>query len=571
LELADSRSRKHPRLWLRLVWPGLSLRSPGHTSMRYFDKTQPLLYGGPPDVATSVPLLEVRSVSKQFPGVQALDHVSLRLERGEVLAVVGENGAGKSTLMKVLAGIYRPDAGSILLEGLPVPPGDVPEALRLGISLIHQELNLANNLSVAGNLFLGRELLWGGMLLRNGQMNRAAIALMERVGLVCTPETPVGQLSPGQRQLVEIARALAMRVRILIMDEPTSSLTQAETDRLYDVVFDLKQHGVAVVYISHRLAEVQRIADRVVVLRDGRNAGELFRSPEKWDRPATDAITYAGMVRLMVGREPSQFFQKQSTARPRSAAPRLEVRELCYAGGPGRDVGTSPPVSFALYGGEIVGVAGLMGAGRTELAEALFGIRRVVSGQILLDGEPLDLRRPRQAIEAGLVLVPEDRRQHGLMLSNSIQRNIGLPNLGRLSFLRLVSRPREHLLAEEMASRLRVSAPGVDQLAGLLSGGNQQKVVLGKWLARRPKVLIFDEPTRGIDVGAKSEIYTLMDQLAGEGVAILMISSDLEEILGMSDRVLVMHQGRIAGELARGELSEEAVMHLATGGRAGPH
>jgi ribose transport system ATP-binding protein len=511
-------------------------------------------------VANSLPLLEVREVSKQFPGVKALDRVSLRLERGEVLAVVGENGAGKSTLMKILAGIYRPDGGSILLDGRPVPPGDVAEALRLGISLIHQELNLANNLSVAGNLFLGRELLWGGMLLRNGEMNRAAARLMERVGLGCTPDTPVGQLSPGQRQLVEIARALAMRVRILIMDEPTSSLTQAETDRLYNVVADLKAQGVAVVYISHRLAEVERIADRVVVLRDGRNAGEL----------SGEAISHANMVRLMVGREPSQFFQKHSTARPRSAAPRLEVRQLSYVGGPGRDAGASPPVSFAVYGGEVVGVAGLMGAGRTELAEALFGIRRLVSGQVLLDGLPLKLRGPRQAIEAGLVLAPEDRRQHGLMLLDSIQRNISLPNLGQLSFLHLVSRPREQDLAEQMCGRLRVRARGVDQLVGLLSGGNQQKVVLGKWLACRPKVLIFDEPTRGIDVGAKSEIYTLMDQLAGEGVAILMISSDLEEILGMSDRVLVMHQGRIAGELTRDELTEEAIMHLATGGGTQP-
>jgi ribose transport system ATP-binding protein len=518
-------------------------------------------------VAASPPLLEVRDVSKQFPGVQALDRVSLRLERGEVLAVVGENGAGKSTLMKILAGIYRPDGGTIRVDGHAVRLGDVSEALRLGISLIHQELNLAENLSVAANLFLGRELLWGGLLLRDGAMNRAATGLMERVGLVCTPETPVGQLSPGQRQLVEIARALATQVRVLIMDEPTSSLTQGETDRLYDVVADLKRAGVAVVYISHRLAEVERVADRVVVLRDGRNAGELFRSPEGLGRPASEAITHHGMVRLMVGREPSQFLQKQDEARPRSAAPRLEVRELSYAGGPGRDVGVSPPVSFALYGGEVVGVAGLMGAGRTELAEALFGIRRVVSGQVLLDGVPLDLHGPRQAIEAGLVLVPEDRRQHGLMLANSIQRNIGLPNLNRLNVLRLVSVGRERELAEEMCGRLRVRTPGIFLPAGLLSGGNQQKVVLGKWLARRPRVLLFDEPTRGIDVGAKSEIYALMDQLAGEGVALLMISSDLEEVLGMSDRVLVMHQGRIAGELARGEVSEEAIMHLATGGR----
>jgi ribose transport system ATP-binding protein len=511
---------------------------------------------------TSPSLLEARAVSKHFPGVQALDRVSVRLERGEVLAVVGENGAGKSTLMKVLAGIYAPDGGEILLEGRPIRPGNVAEALRLGISLIHQELNLAENLSVAGNLFLGRELLWGGTLLRRRDMQRAARTLMDRVGLECSPRTTVGDLTPGQRQLVEIARSLSLDARILIMDEPTSSLTQAETDRLYRVVDDLKAEGVAVVYISHRLAEVERVADRVTVLRDGRNAGELYRTPE----PPQEGISHAAMVRLMVGREPGQFFHKEHVPRPKTGTPRLEVRQLSYAGGPGRDTGVSPPVSFAVYPGEVVGMAGLMGAGRTELAEALFGLRRIVAGEVLLDGRPITLGDPRDAIASGLALVPEDRRQHGLVLEASLQRNIALPNLDHLSVLQLVAPGRERALAEEMCQRLRVRAPGVYQLAGLLSGGNQQKVVLGKWLARKPRVLLFDEPTRGIDVGAKSEIYALMDRLAGEGVAILMISSDLEEVLGMSDRVLVMHQGRIAGELARGSLSEEGIMHLATGG-----
>jgi ribose transport system ATP-binding protein len=512
------------------------------------------------------PLLEIRDVSKQFPGVQALSSVSLRLARGEALAVVGENGAGKSTLMKILAGIYRPDEGTVWLDGHRVRLGDVAEALRLGISLIHQELNLADNLSVAANLFLGRERLWGGWLLLNRAMNRAARDLLDRVGLACSPETVVGDLTLGQRQLVEIARALSLRVRILIMDEPTSSLTQRETDRLFDVIEDLKRRGVAIVYISHRLAEVGRVADRVVVLRDGKNAGELFRSPGPSAARPQEAISHQAMVRLMVGREPSLFFHKEHVPRRRVGTPRLEVRELSYAGGPGRDIGTSPPVSFTIYAGEVVGVAGLVGAGRTELAEALFGIRPMVSGAILLDGEPIAIRSPRQAINAGLLLVPEDRRLHGLILPGSIQHNIGLPNLDRLSFLRLVRRREERILAEEMSRGLRVRAPDVFQPVGLLSGGTQQKVVLGKWLARRPRVWIFDEPTRGIDVGAKSEIYALMDQLAGEGAAILMISSDLEEILGMSDRVLVMHEGRIAGELSRGELGEEAVMHLATGG-----
>jgi ribose transport system ATP-binding protein len=503
-------------------------------------------------VTTNPSFLEVREVRKHFPGVQALDGVSLRLERGEVLAVVGENGAGKSTLMKILAGVYQPDGGTVLLDGKSVRFENVAAALRQGISLIHQELNLAENLSATANLFLGREIRWGGWLglLDRPRMARGARELMTRVGLDCSPDTLVGSLPPGQRQLVEIARALSLQARVLIMDEPTSSLTQRETDRLFAVIGDLKRSGVAVVYISHRLAEVKQVADRVMVLRDGRNAGELPRSE----------VSHDAMVRLMVGRELQQFFQRKHKPPAVTGPPRLEVRELRYAGGP------AVPVSLALRAGEIVGMAGLVGAGRTELAEALFGIRPVTAGQMLLDGQPLSPRSPGEAVAAGLLLVPEDRRFHGLVLEDSVQHNISLPNLDQLSFLRLVAGRRETALARDTCQRLRVRTPNLAQPVGLLSGGNQQKVVLGKWLARRPRVLVFDEPTRGIDVGAKSEIYALMDQLAGDGVAVLMISSDLEEVLGMSDRVLVLHQGRLAGELPRQALSEESVMHLATGG-----
>jgi len=500
-----------------------------------------------------VKLLEVRDIRKHFPGVQALDGVGFDLSSGEVVAIVGENGAGKSTLMKILAGVQPPDSGQILLDGQPVRFTAVADALRQGISLIHQELNLADNLSVAANLFLGREHLWGGPLRfrQDRRMEQESVALLARLGLSCRPDTPVKRLAVGQRQLIEIARALSLRVRILIMDEPTSSLTQSETDRLFEVVDRLRAEGVAVLYISHRLAEVQRLADRVVVLRDGRNAGNLHKAE----------ISHANLVRLMVGREPSQFFQKQQVP-PRAGPPRLEVRELRYAGGP------ATPVSLQVRGGEIVGLSGLVGAGRTELAEALFGIRHVIGGAVLLDGQPVHIRHPREAIEAGLLLVPEDRRAHGLVLESSVQHNIGLPNLDRLSWLRLVAVGREADLTRTMCQRLGVRTPSLRQTVGLLSGGNQQKVVLGKWLARRPRVLLLDEPTRGIDVGAKSEIYALMEELAREGVAILMISSDLEEILGMSDRVLVLHQGRLAGTLDRAGLSEEAIMHLATGGES---
>jgi ribose transport system ATP-binding protein len=499
-------------------------------------------------------MLQARGIRKAFPGVQALDGVSLSISAGEVLAVLGENGAGKSTLMKILAGIYAPDAGEMLLDNEPLRFTGVAEAMARGILLIHQELNLADNLSIAANLFLGNETICGGLfgwLDRRG-MNDRARRLLERVGLDETPNRLVGGLPLGQRQMVEIARALARKARVLIMDEPTSSLTQRETERLFEVIAELKRSGVAVVYISHRLMEVQAVADRVVVLRDGRNSGELTR----------EEITHRRMVELMVGRDLKQFFRRSHTAQETEHPIRLEVREVCYQGGPQR------PISFAVRGGEIAGMAGLVGAGRTELAEALFGLRPLLRGEVRLDGRPVSIRSPRDAIAAGLLLAPEDRRQFGLVLEESVQHNLGLPNLDRNSRLGLVSPRRESEMARRLCERLRVRTPRLSQPAGLLSGGNQQKVVLGKWLARQPRVLILDEPTRGVDVGAKSEIYALMDELAAAGVAIVMISSDLEEVLGMSDRVLVLHEGRLAGELLRASLSEQAIMHLATGGDA---
>lgn len=498
-------------------------------------------------------LLEVNSVSKSFPGVRALTEVSLHANPGEVLAIVGENGAGKSTLMKILAGIYQPDAGEIKLNGQSCQLNNVRDALKAGIVLIHQELNLAENLSVAANLFLGRELRGPLGWLRNRQMDSDAKELLRRVGISVSPQTLVSSLTIGQRQLVEIARALGQSARILIMDEPTSSLSQHETETLFRVIAELKKSGVTVLYISHRLAEVKALADRVVVLRDGRNAGVL----------GCDEIHHEAIVRLMVGRELQQLYPRHRTANL-NAPIRLEVKDLCFAGG------SSTPISLQLQGHEIVGLAGLVGAGRTELAEALFGIRPVTSGNVRLDGQLIKVTSPRDAVRKGLLLAPEDRRQFGLILSDTVQHNVGLPNLDRLARMCLVSRPKERSLATQTINQLHIKTPSLRQAVGLLSGGNQQKVVFGKWLARNPKVLILDEPTRGVDVGARAEIYGLMNDLAQQGVAILMISSDLEEILGMSDRVLVMHEGRIAGELSRNQLSEEAVMGLATGGEKLP-
>jgi ribose transport system ATP-binding protein len=506
-----------------------------------------------PSSPSTTCLLEVVGVSKAFPGVQALQNVALRLGRGEILAVVGENGAGKSTLMNILGGVLAPDAGTIRLGGRTVAVTGVREAERLGIVLIHQELSLAEHIDVASNVFLGREPTWGGPLrLIRRRIYSDAEQITRRLGLECSPRATVSHLSLGQRQLVEIARALSLRSQILILDEPTSSLTERETDRLFQVMCDLKSQGISIIYISHRLKEVTAIADRVVVLRDGRNAGELLPG----------AIDHEGIVRLMVGRELKQFFQRAhpvpGASKERAAV--LEVRGLRWAARQAR------PIDFTLRAGEIVGMAGLMGAGRTELAETLFGIRPLVSGQVALDGEPVRIRHPRQAIAAGVFLIPEDRRLQGLVLSAGVKENISLASLDRLSRLRLVRRGREKQLARRMCDRLNIRTPSIDQTVRLLSGGNQQKVVLAKWLSRPPRVLILDEPTRGIDVGAKSEIYALMDELAGQGLAVLMISSDLEEIVGMSDRVLVMHEGRLAGELPRAGLTEEAIMHLATGG-----
>jgi ribose transport system ATP-binding protein len=498
------------------------------------------------------PRLEITGSRKEFPGVLALDGVSLSLAPGEVLAVVGENGAGKSTLMKIVAGIYTPDAGEVRLDGRVIHFRTPGEAIAAGVSLIHQELNLAENLTVTDNLFLGREITHGGFLraLDRRAMNEKAATLLARVGLPASRASArVESLPPGEKQLVEIARALGTEVRVLIMDEPTSSLTQKETEQLYEVIDGLKTAGVSVLYISHRLGEVKRVADRVCVLRDGRNAGELAK---------TD-ITHDNMVRLMVGRDLKQFYPKIHRKGVGGAAV-LRAKDVRFTGGP------TSPVSLEVRAGEILGMAGLVGAGRTELSEAVFGVRALTAGELLLDGQPVRIKSPADAIAAGILLVPEDRRLHGLILPESVGFNISLPNLDRLASLLGVKRREESALHRTWIDRLRVKTPSAAQPVGLLSGGNQQKVVYGKWLARDPKVLILDEPTRGVDVGAKAEIYALIDELAGKGVAVWMITSDMEELLGMADRVVVMHEGRIAGELTGERRTEETVMRLATGG-----
>ena len=497
------------------------------------------------------PILVADSIGKQFPGVIALDGVSMQIAAGECLAVVGENGAGKSTLMKILAGVYQPDSGTIRCDGK-IQQFRLPsDALVAGVALIHQELNLAENLDVAANIFLGRERTVGGplKLLARRSMAASAMESLQQVGLPASiVRRTVSALSPGQKQLVEIARALSMSARVIIMDEPTSSLTQGETNTLYKVIDTLKANGTAIIYISHRLAEVKRVADRVTVLRDGRNAGELPH----------EEINHDNMVRHMVGRDLKQIYNRNHNVEA-AANPLFEVHDLTYEGGP------ATPVSFTINPGEILGMAGLVGAGRTELAEAIFGIRPITSGSVTLDCQSLTIRCQRDAIHAGIALVPEDRRLHGLVLEESCGDNVSLPNLPRLSWFGLLKRGQIHALAQTWIERLRVRTPSVHQPVGLLSGGNQQKIVFAKWLARTPRLLILDEPTRGVDVGARSEIYTLIDECAANGAAIWMISSDMEEVLGLSDRIAVLHQGAVAGIVNRADFQEETIMRLATG------
>jgi ribose transport system ATP-binding protein len=479
-------------------------------------------------------LLELEGISKAYPGVQALDGVSLRLGAGEVLGLIGENGAGKSTLMRVLGGVVRPDAGRIRLDGRERTHLTVAEAQAAGIAFVHQELSMFDNLDAAANVLMGRERLRAGPFrLVDHKACQAQVApLLERLGADFGPDVPVARLSIAQRQLVEIARALSAEARIIILDEPTSSLTLSETDRLLSIVAALRATGTGVIYITHRLGEVVACADRVLCLRDGRVAGELPR----------DGIAHAAMTRLMIGRD------LQSLYTPPAGPPGedgLELDGLVTAAFPDRSA------SLHARPGEILGLAGLVGSGRTSLARAVFGIEPALDGAIRLDGQAARIKSPRDAIARGLYLVPEDRKRSGLVLTMPISQNVTLPALRGHARLGLINPASEARAGEAQRATLRIKAPDAGVQAGTLSGGNQQKVVLGRWLALSPRAIVFDEPTRGVDVGAKGEIYSLMRGLADRGVAVLMISSDMEEVIGVSDRVAVMHEGRVAGTLER--------------------
>jgi ribose transport system ATP-binding protein len=496
----------------------------------------------------SGPILQLKGICKRFPGVVALSDVSLEVNRGEVVALIGENGAGKSTLMKILGGIHQPEEGEIFIGERAVAIRNVSDAVGMGIGFVHQELNNLDNLEVAGNIFLGREPLWGGplKLIDRGAMIAESRPHLQRLGLDVDPRVLLKTLSLAQQQLVEIAKALSQNARILVLDEPTSSLTAGETARLLATVRDLRDQGVSVIYISHRLGEISQVANRVVALRDGRNAGELPR----------DQITHENMVRLMIGRDLRSFYVPGSGGK---RAARLQVKNARTAVWPGR------AVSFEAAGGEILGFAGLVGAGRSELAESIFGVRALIEGEVLLDGSPLTIRHCRDAIAAGIYLVPEDRRKTGLVTSMTVRENVTLPGLWNYTRAALISRRAETFETRRQIDSMNIRTPGAEARVMNLSGGNQQKVVLAKWLALTPSVLIVDEPTRGVDVGAKAEIYRLLRALADKGVAVIVISSDMEEVLGISDRIAVMHEGAIAGVLDRTEFSEQKVMNLAFG------
>jgi ribose transport system ATP-binding protein len=491
-------------------------------------------------------LLKMENIKKIFPGVVALDNVSMDLRRGEVHAICGENGAGKSTLMKVLGGIYQPDQGALYLKGQKISIHDVHEAQRLGICIIHQELNLAPHLTVAQNIFLGREPLIYGRVLDEKKLNQKATEILKTLRLNINPSTLVKDLSVSKQQMVEICKALSVKSEILIMDEPTSALSESEIDELFQIIHKLKNEGVGIFYISHRLEELKHIVDRISILRDGRYIGT-------WDY---EQLTLDDIIAKMVGRTLSGKFPPRNHLLGEKI---LEVQNICRKN-------VLKNISFQLHKGEILGIAGLMGAGRTELARAIFGADHKDGGRIFLEKKEINVTNPHEAIKAGIAYLSEDRKRDGLTLTLEVFKNITLANVQSFSNIwGVLSTRKEKAIAEKFVNDLSIKTPSLDQKVINLSGGNQQKIVLAKWLCRQSKVVIFDEPTRGIDVGAKLEVYELMNALVAQGVGIIMISSELPEIIGMSDRIIVLNEGKVTGELTKAEATQERILNLATG------
>jgi inositol transport system ATP-binding protein len=499
-------------------------------------------------------VLDMKGIVKTFPGVRALDGVNLRVRAGSVHVLVGENGAGKSTLMKILSGEHSIDAGEITFKGRRLDSQNTRAALELGISMIHQELSPVPEMSIAENIFLGREPMLGGSsrwsplkwLVDFDRMVADTQALLDRLGLKYDARQKMGELSIAGMQLIEIAKAISRQAALVIMDEPTSAISNTEVEMLFRQIDDLKANGVAVIYISHKMDEIFRIADDITIIRDGQYV----------DADVASAYDEQRLISLMVGRTISSIFPKEEVPIGKVV---LEVRGL------GRR-GVFQDISFSVRQGEILGLAGLVGAGRTEVVRAIFGLDPIHAGDILLEGRTLELRQPSDAIAHGIAMVSEDRKSEGLVLCRSVQENISLANLDKFCTGPMLDQRKEAEAAQRMRGLLQIKTAKLETAAGSLSGGNQQKIVIAKWLLGDIKVLILDEPTRGIDVGSKSEIHRLMTQFAKQGLAIIMISSELPEVLGMSDRILVMQEGRLKGEILRKDATQESIMALATGG-----
>ena len=489
-------------------------------------------------------IVSMNNISKTFPGVKALDNVHFELHSGEVMALLGENGAGKSTLMKILSGVYTRDGGTMEIFGKSYDDLTPKQAQEAGVAIIHQELNMCKHLSVAENMFLGREMIGKGVL-DNRKMRQEAKKVLNELKININPDQTVGDLTVSKQQMVEIAKALSIHARILIMDEPTSALTAREIEDLFRIIRDLKAQGCGIVYISHRLEELAQIVDRVTIMRDGQYITDgNFKD-----------MTMDQIITNMVGREIKEKFPRVTCTKGKKV---FEVKNL-NAGRMVRDI------TFSLYEGEIVGFAGLMGAGRTETTRAIFGVDPKESGEIYLDGQKIEIHNPMDAIKNGVVLAPEDRKKDGLCTKLSIRQNLALPNLDIIcNKLGVIRKPKEDELCEEAVRNLRIKTPNVEIDSGNLSGGNQQKVVVGKWLARNSRVVIFDEPTRGIDVGAKVEIYNLMNDLKKQGIAVMFVSSEMPEVMGIADRIIVMCDGRITGELMANEATQNQILTMAT-------
>ncbi len=490
-------------------------------------------------------LLEMKGISKRFRGVQALNGVNFDLREGEVHALVGENGAGKSTLMKVLTGIHQPDAGEIFYLGKPYAVKNIGESQALGISMVHQELNMMNDLTVAQNIFIGREIR-SGFIIKDNDMVKETRAIFDHIGIDIDPKIKLGRLTVGKQQMVEIAKAVSRNCKVLILDEPTAALTQTEIDELFRIMADLKSKGIGMIYISHRMDEIKTISDRITVMRDGEYVGTVD----------TDSVTKDEIINMMIGRVVYEDPKTHSEV-PEDAETVLEVKNLTSGN-------LFKNVSFKLRKGEVLGFSGLMGAGRTEVARAIFGADPIDSGEIYVNGKPVSIKSPKDAVNLGIGYLSEDRKRYGLMLDKSVAENTALASLDKYIKFGIINDRKIKEEAQIENSKLKTKTPSMEQALKNLSGGNQQKVIIARWLIKNSDILIFDEPTRGIDVGAKSEIYTLMNELARSGKSIIMISSELVEILRMSDRVLVMCEGKKTGELDISEANQEKIMQLAT-------